>query len=184
MNEAEWSGTAEARRALRDGVAYPGSSTTGFLDEPSTSDTDASALEVESAQVATDTDAALLSELSPEPESGFITRFGNAKGLSILFIYPAPASLADIERLEQFKRSVRNLEGVEVLAMDEVEVYHVLKYKWCVLEKGVVDAISEVQEEGAEFDLQGMGEAVQDIQEGMEGLMSENQGQEHSRVSI
>lgn len=38
------------------------------------------------------------------------------------------------------------MKGVEVLAMDEVEVYHVLKYKWCVLEKGIVEEVTQMEE--------------------------------------
>jgi large subunit ribosomal protein L4 len=64
-----------------------------------------------------------------------------------------------------FTRSVRNLKGVEVLAMDEVEVYHVLKYKWCVLERGVVDGVSADAGRSVEFfSMEGVEEALLDEQ--------------------
>lgn len=100
-------------------------------------------------------------------ESGLIRRFGTPSDLSILFVHPPPSSNAELENLEAFTRSVRNLPGVEVLGMDEVEVYHVLKYKWCVLERGVVDGITEMEEGAAGeevFSMEGMEQALGDMQ--------------------
>jgi large subunit ribosomal protein L4 len=42
---------------------------------------------------------------------------------------------------------VRNIEGVEVLSLEEVQVWHVLKYQWTVLESSVVQAL-EPEESG------------------------------------
>jgi large subunit ribosomal protein L4 len=61
-------------------------------------------------------------------------RFGKPSELSILFIRA--------EYDEKFERIMRNIEGVEVLDIEEVQVWHLLKYKWCVLEKDVVDVLS------------------------------------------
>lgn len=89
LNEAEWAGTAEARRALCD-------------DQ--------------------------------------VSRFGTPRDISVLFIHTS-------DRSENFYRAVRNIEGVEVLSLEEVQVWHVLKYQWTVLESSVVQAL-EPEESG------------------------------------
>jgi large subunit ribosomal protein L4 len=61
-------------------------------------------------------------------------RFGKPSKLSILFIRA--------EYDEKFERIMRNIEGVEVLDIEEDQVWHLLKYKWCVMEKDVVDVLS------------------------------------------
>ena len=112
LNEAEWTGTAEARRALCD-------------DE--------------------------------------ISRFGTPSDVSVLFVHPTVGPFDDPEkvaRLENFTRAVRNLEGIEVLPLDQVQVWHVLKYQWTVLESGVVEALepaeaAEEPEEEYEFEEEG-----------------------------
>jgi large subunit ribosomal protein L4 len=61
-------------------------------------------------------------------------RFGKPSELSILFIRAGYD--------ETFERVIRNIEGVEVLDIEDVQVWHLLKYKWCVMEKDVVDVLS------------------------------------------
>lgn len=61
------------------------------------------------------------------------------RDLSILFIYPHTKPAADIKA---FALPLRNLPGVEVMSTDEVQVYHILKHRWLVLEAGAVDILS------------------------------------------
>lgn len=68
----------------------------------------------------------------------FVSRFGKPDGLSILFVHP-PKKTA--ESLWPFARVVRNIPGIEILTTDQLQVYHVLKYKWLVIEGSAVDAI-------------------------------------------
>lgn len=135
LNEAGWSGTAEARRALCDGLPSPAEPLAEELESTTAEDT----------------------------EGDLIRRFGTPHDLSILFVHPTPSSQAEMDNIDAFTRSVRNMEGVEVLSMEEVEVYHVLKYKWCVLERGVVDGISELEGEEA-FSLEGLEGALMDVE--------------------
>ena len=65
--------------------------------------------------------------------------FGGPKDLSILFLYPPTKSAREIW---DFARVVRNIPGVEIMSTDDVEVYHILKFKWLVLEGGAVDSIA------------------------------------------
>ena len=109
LNEAEWLGTAEARRALCDNE---------------------------------------------------VSRFGTPSDVSVLFVHPTvspfdPESAEKLARLENFQRAVRNMDGIEVMSLDEVQVWHVLKYQWTVLESSVVEALEpaedvEAEEEGEE----------------------------------
>lgn len=61
-------------------------------------------------------------------------RFGKPSELSILFVRAGYN--------EAFERVVRNIEGVEVLDIEDVQVWHLLKYKWCVVERDVVDVLA------------------------------------------
>jgi large subunit ribosomal protein L4 len=97
LNEAEWTGTADARRALCD-------------DQ--------------------------------------VSRFGTPRDVSILFVHNGATGA----KLENFTRAVRNIEGIEVLALDEVQVWHVLKYQWTVLESSVVQALEPETGEEAEVE--------------------------------
>lgn len=64
-------------------------------------------------------------------------RFGKPDGLSILFIRSGQD--------EVFERIVRNIQGIEVLNLEDVQVYHILKYKWCVMEQEAVEALSAME---------------------------------------
>ena len=164
LGEGKWRKTREANRALTDGweyekealekeVAVNGEAQEevdesesrpkrmGFVEseagiQPEESDGSGSAANEDEAP----------DEVSPSPWSGkWITRFGRRKtrsrkgeDLSILFVHP-PDKPA--EELWFFARTVRNIPGVEILSTDELEVYHVLKYRWLVMEGAAVDAI-------------------------------------------
>ncbi len=77
---------------------------------------------------------------APKPKTEWIARFGRSQQLSILFLHPPDKSP---KLLWPFARVVRNIPGIEILSTDEVEVYHILKYKWLVLEGAAVDAITQ-----------------------------------------
>lgn len=67
----------------------------------------------------------------------FIERFGPKKDLSILFLY-SPSK--DPEEVEKFHRKIRNLPNVELLPTDQVLAYHILKYRWLVMEADAINA--------------------------------------------
>jgi large subunit ribosomal protein L4 len=64
-------------------------------------------------------------------------RFGKPDGMSILFIRSGED--------ETFERVIRNIQGVEVMNLEDVQVYHILKYKWCVMEKEAVEALTAME---------------------------------------
>lgn len=64
-------------------------------------------------------------------------RFGRPDGMSILFIRSGED--------EVFERVNRNIQGIEVMNLEDVQVYHILKYKWCVMEKEAVEALSAME---------------------------------------
>ena len=72
-------------------------------------------------------------------------RFGKPSELSILFVRAGYN--------EEFERVVRNIEGVEVLDIEDVQVWHLLKYRWCVMERDVVDVLQGGQEEELGLDM-------------------------------
>jgi len=74
-----------------------------------------------------------------QEEMKVIDRFGKPSELSILFIR---AGYDD-----KFERIVRNIQGVEVLDIEDVQVWHLLKYRWCVMERDVVDILSGGEED-------------------------------------
>ncbi|OCF41299.1 50S ribosomal protein L4 [Kwoniella heveanensis CBS 569] len=132
LNEGSWTGTNDARRALCNGVVVN--------ETP-----------VELEPILEATEAGNESTLRAEPERDIqtINRFGTPEDLSVLFLH-SPAKSP--EQLLEFHRVVRNIPGIELMSTDEVEAYHVLKYKWLVMEGGAVDAFSGVEawEEGAD----------------------------------
>ena len=65
--------------------------------------------------------------------------FGQRENLSILFLHPPTKSAREVW---DFARVVRNIPGVEIMSTDDVEVYHILKFKWLVLEGGAIDSIA------------------------------------------
>lgn len=68
-----------------------------------------------------------------------VERFGKPSELSILFIRAGYD--------EKFERVMRNIEGVEVLDIEDVQVWHLLKYRWCVMERDVVEILSGGEED-------------------------------------
>lgn len=64
-------------------------------------------------------------------------RFGKPDEMSILFIRSGED--------EMFERVTRNIQGIEVMNLEDVQVYHILKYKWCVMEKEAVEALSAME---------------------------------------
>ncbi|WVQ70009.1 50S ribosomal protein L4 [Kwoniella botswanensis] len=133
LNEGEWKGTNEASRALSNEVVK----TENPIDlEPiiSSSSSEKSTTPQET-----------------QEEFQVINKFGPSKDLSILFVY-SPEKLHD-EGLWNFHKSIRNIPGLELISTDELQVYHVLKYKWLVMEGTAIDAISGVQDLQDELEL-------------------------------
>ena len=91
-----------------------------------------------------------------EEEMKVVERFGKPSELSILFIRAGYD--------EKFERVIRNIEGVEVLDIEDVQVWHLLKYRWCVMERDVVEILSggeeEVGMEMADLDMANAGEEL------------------------
>jgi large subunit ribosomal protein L4 len=91
-----------------------------------------------------------------EEEMKVVERFGKPSELSILFIRAGYD--------EKFERVIRNIEGVEVLDIEDVQVWHLLKYRWCVMERDVVEILSggeeEVGMEMADMDMANAGEQL------------------------
>jgi large subunit ribosomal protein L4 len=91
-----------------------------------------------------------------EEEMKVVERFGKPSELSILFIRAGYD--------EKFERVIRNIEGVELLDIEDVQVWHLLKYRWCVMERDVVEILSggeeEVGMEMADLDMASAGEEL------------------------
>jgi hypothetical protein len=123
LDEAKWDGTAQAAKALHDSKSS--------IPIPE-----------------------LIDHQPPAtpPARTIITKFGTAKKLSILFVYP-PTKPAN--EVWAFARCLRNIPGVEIMSTDEVEVYHILKYKWLVLEGGAVDYLSSMKGMGSNYEDEG-----------------------------
>jgi large subunit ribosomal protein L4 len=49
--------------------------------------------------------------------------------------------LKPVADVVEFARPLRNIPGVEIMSADEVEVYHLLKHRWVVMEGDAIDAI-------------------------------------------
>lgn len=74
-----------------------------------------------------------------QEEMKVVERFGKPSELSILFVRAGYD--------EKFERVMRNIEGVEVLDIEDVQVWHLLKYRWCVMERDVVEILSGGEED-------------------------------------
>ncbi|WVQ98782.1 50S ribosomal protein L4 [Kwoniella sp. CBS 9459] len=135
LNEGQWTGTNDARRALCDGVVV--------IESP---------VDLEPVLKASETIDAGSESTARETEKDvqILNRFGRPEDLSVLFLHSPSKSP---EQLLEFHRVVRNIPGIELMSTDEVEAYHILKYKWLVMEGGAVDAFSGVEawEEGADY---------------------------------
>ncbi|KAK8869761.1 50S ribosomal protein L4 [Kwoniella newhampshirensis] len=149
LNEGEWKGTAEARRALCDSLVFPQSA------QQSLAEVDLEPIlplpTEDGGETTQSADSTTAHETPVVEEVQVLSRFGRVEDLSILFLYSPNKSH---EEIDAFHRVVRNIPGLEVMSTDEVEVYHVLKYKWLVLEGGAVDALSGfdiLEDEGLEM---------------------------------
>ena len=67
-----------------------------------------------------------------------VDRFGPSDELSILFLH---SPLKPAQAIWDFALPLRNIPGVEIMSTDEVEVYHILKYRWLVMEGDAVDTM-------------------------------------------
>ncbi|WVQ78316.1 50S ribosomal protein L4 [Cryptococcus sp. DSM 104549] len=169
LNEAGWRNTGSASRGLSNGLG-------DYIVEPTpegvaaeTAEAEAAGAEATSAEAteaevvvetealegaaesgtAAETEAAAPLERKNKPRREVIPRFGPSKQLSILFLH---SPLKPAEDVKEFTRVVRNIPGIEVLSADEVQVYHILKSRWLVMEGDVVDWFSgEAQAEMEAF---------------------------------
>ncbi|ORX39948.1 ribosomal protein L4/L1 family-domain-containing protein [Kockovaella imperatae] len=82
---------------------------------------------------------ALHGSASSETSIGFDSGKADSKALSILFVYPHTKPASDVK---SFALPLRNVPGVEIMSTDEVQVYHILKHRWLVLEAGAVDILA------------------------------------------
>jgi large subunit ribosomal protein L4 len=98
-----------------------------------------------------------------EEEMKVVERFGKPSELSILFIRAGYD--------EKFERVIRNIEGVEVLDIEDVQVWHLLKYRWCIMERDVVEILSGGEEEvGMEMSDLDMANAGEELAQGTADL--------------
>ncbi|WRT67208.1 50S ribosomal protein L4 [Kwoniella shivajii] len=139
LNEGEWKGTNEARRALSNEIINIEKEIDLEPIIPAESDLSSK----------TQTESALEGE-NIEDDLQIINRFGSSKDLSILFVYSPNKSY---EEITSFHKTIRNIPGIELMSTDELEVYHILKYKWLVMEGGAVDALSGVEDLQEELEL-------------------------------
>ncbi|EIW69443.1 hypothetical protein TREMEDRAFT_71627 [Tremella mesenterica DSM 1558] len=129
LNEGGWLGTREAELALSDSVEW-----VPVEPSPPTSTGDVSKSE----------------DGAEEMEEARVTeRFGPRKELSILFVHHGQT-----KQVATFERAVRNLPGVEVMSIDDVQVYHIIKFKWLIMDKAAVDDV--VSRLGGETAIQGL----------------------------
>ena len=155
LNAGAWTKTKQAVAALTTGwkwipregyVAPENDFTEGEIEEakPSTeAEVDASKAEiVEEVEEAEEAEEVGTPEYAEgEYESGKYVwgeGFGEPKDLSVLFLH-APEKSAQAVR--DFALPLRNVPGVEIMSTDDVQVYHILKYRWLVMEPGAIDSI-------------------------------------------
>lgn len=145
LNEAGWTTTKQAHRALTTGKRlppgweYPDSSKI-------TTEVKEDFFEEEEFEGDAEGKPDVVAESAPpaavEEEINWVHSegFGPRNNLSVLFLYPPTKTAAEIW---DFARPLRNIPGVEIMSTDEVEVYHMLKFRWLVMEGGCVDAIAK-----------------------------------------
>jgi len=75
-------------------------------------------------------------------------RFGHPDELSILFIAGPPTTEKEYSDLINMARCVNNVPKVEVIPVEEVEAYEVLRRKWVVLDVRAVEWLGERAGEG------------------------------------
>ena len=134
LNEGGWTTTKQALRALTIGKRLP----SGW-EYP---DSKAVAVKEDLFEEPVEEDAEPVEETNRAEEIDWVHSkgFGGREDLSVLFLYPPGKTAAEIW---DFARPLRNIPGVEIMSTDEVEVYHMLKFRWLVMEGGCVDAIGK-----------------------------------------
>lgn len=130
LTEANWINTQSARLALSDvsakAAAFGDSASKGMLEE-----------EVEEADA---------QEVEVAVPAGPVAKFGPASDLSILFVYGPSVSrdgVAAKELDDKMYRFVRNMPGVDVLSVEDLQAYEVLRRKWTVLDASSVEYLAE-----------------------------------------
>ena len=75
-------------------------------------------------------------------------RFGHPEDLSILFIAGPPGTEKEFDDLIGMVRCVTNVPKVEVVPVEEVEAYEVLRRKWVVMDVRALEWLGERAGEG------------------------------------
>jgi hypothetical protein len=142
INSEESPVTIEVEEAITDEIVIRKLNVEKATSADATGASDATEAEVSSA-VNDIYDTRSIPDVSEEvvPEKLWISRFGKTGKLSILFVHDPKK---DPESLWSFARVVRNLPGIEILTTTELQVWHVLKYRWLVMEGSAVDHISKM----------------------------------------
>lgn len=122
--EADWTGTRDANIALSDEnpVAFKArqESAKGMLEE---------SFETEESETTT------AQEQTANTPSSLI-KFGPRDDLSITFVH-GPAT--EITTLEKIDRCLRNIPGIDILPVEDLAAYEVLRRKWTVMDVSAVE---------------------------------------------
>ena len=158
LDEAGWEGTNQAQRGLCDGFAL-GNAVQAEPTEVPTEEV-GGVKPVERYIEGDAADPALLDSATAEAATTRepVQRFGPVGGLSILFVH---SPFTPSEHLESFHRTTRNLPGIEVLSLEDMQVWHILKYKWLVIEGSAIDVLAGY-EVGTELDFANATSATQE----------------------
>lgn len=155
LNEGQWKSTRQAKRALTRGSRlsseywpYPTDDANGkrlrryedeedadYLEESETAEEEVT-ITIEDKETSSSGHESATKKRH-EWSDGFDQE--KAGKLSILFLYPPTKPATEIW---DFARPLRNIPGVEIMSTDEVETYHLLQYRWVVMEADCVDALS------------------------------------------
>jgi large subunit ribosomal protein L4 len=71
---------------------------------------------------------------TPVPSS--LTKFGQVHDLSITFIHGPSTSMSTLERID---RCLRNIPGIDILPVEDLAAYEVLRRKWTVMDVSAVE---------------------------------------------
>jgi large subunit ribosomal protein L4 len=86
-------------------------------------------------------------------------RFGHPDELSILFIAGPPSNEKEYDGLMEMARCVNNIPKIDVIPVEMVEAYEVLRRKWVVMDVRAVEWLGERAGEGwVGEELEGEGE--------------------------
>lgn len=136
FRDTNWINTRDARIALSDRSAASlklgDSADKGMLEEEE--EADASAVAPPPAPAP--------SALTPSS----LTKFGPSSDLSILFVYGPdisrdPRAITELD--ERMYRKVRNIPGIDVLDVEDLAAYEVLRRKWTVLDASAIEFLAE-----------------------------------------